>query len=58
MILGRSSHTPYILNTEPEGTERQGGWPRGVGDEPEAGRKQLQVRAVPGTCAVCTRTPG
>lgn len=45
-MLGRSSITPCVLNVELD-AELQGGFPRGVGEEPEAGRKALWVREVP-----------
>ena len=52
-MLGKSSHTPWILNAKPEGADLQGGQPRGLKSEPEAGFKQLQMRVVPEIHTVC-----
>lgn len=53
-MLGKSSITLCVLNVELD-AELQGGFPCGVGEEPEAGRKELWVREVPEMHAVHTR---
>lgn len=53
-MLGRSSITPCVLNVELD-AELQGGFPGGVGEEPEAGCKALWVREVPEVHAMHAR---